>query len=406
MSEIVNFPNSADPGEMPNKIDERKKQANETYYNGVKQHIADELEALNFQASSTMAKDTFEDLRSISSTILNAAHQRVEFSDHRYVMSALIGGYINSLAALFGGGLISPLTGADFEWEELPIPEGKKVEDVHIVFRDKEFVLQVESIQVNKRYPQVRRFNNDNRFAHCYNAIGFEIEADDENSGELRNELKYTMTSIRYIEFPYQLEHVNIPADLDDDGNIDPITDSIENIANEVYFDPQFSECGEPSGNLVFLPPIPKFLLESMVNLEEEKARARKNIEEAYKRFTADLSIFDEDDEEDEDLDEDSMTKQQIRKTPGYKITYQIIHEYLNQLGADTETPTIEDIRKMLDENYNMGSLNDESISMILEDIANNIGPDEFEADDVDVNDADDSSNMDSTDDVNSKIDE
>lgn len=404
MSEIVNFPNSADPGEMPNKIDERKKQANETYYNGVKQHITDELEALNFQAPSIMAKDTFEDLRSISSTILNAAHQRVEFFDHRYVMSALIGGYINSLAALFGGGLISPLTGADFEWEELPIPEGKKVEDVHIVFRDKEFVLQVESIQANKRYPQVRRFNNDNRFAHCYNAIGFEIEADDENSGELRNELKYTMTSIRYIEFPYQLEHVNIPADLDDDGNIDPITDSIENIANEIYFDPQFSECGEPSGNLVFLPPIPKFLLESMVNLEEEKAKARKNIEEAYKRFTADLSIFDEDD--DEELDEDSMTKQEIRKTPGYKITYQIIREYLDQLGADAETPTIEDIRKMLDENYNMGSLNDESINMILEDIANNIGPDEFEADNVDVNDADDSSNMDSTDDVNSKIDE
>ena len=404
MSEIVNFPNSADPGDMPNKIDERKKQANETYYNAVKQHITDELEALNFQAPSTMAKDTFEDLRSISSTILNAAQQRVESSDHRYVMSSLIGGYINSLAALFGGGLISPLTGADFEWEELPIPEGKKVEDVHIVFRDKEFVLQVESIQVNKRYPQVRRFNNDNRFAHCYNAIGFEIEADDENSGELRNELKYTMTSIRYIEFPYQLEHVNIPADLDDDGNIDPITDSIENIANEIYFDPQFSECGEPSGNLVFLPPIPKFLLESMVNLEEEKAKARKNIEEAYKRFTADLSIFDEDD--DEELDEDSMTKQEIRKTPGYKITYQIIREYLDQLGADAETPTIEDIRKMLDENYNMGSLNDESINMILEDIANNIGPDEFEADNVDVNDADDSSNMDSTDDVNSKIDE
>src|SRR5699024_3017836 len=125
----------------------------------------------------------------------------------------------------------------------------------------------------------------------------------------------------------------------------------------------------------------------------------------AYKRFTADLSIFDEDDEEDEDLDEDSMTKQEIRKTPGYKITYQIIHEYLNQLGADAKTPTIEDIRKMLDENYNMGSLNDESINMILEDISNNIDPDEFEADDVDVNDADDSSNTDSTDDVNHKID-
>lgn len=399
MSSIVNFPNSADPGDMPNKIDERKKQANETYYNGVKQHIADELEALNFQAPSAMAKGTFEDLRSLSTTILNAAQQRVEASDHRYVMSALIGGYINSLAALFGGGLISPLTGADFEWEELPIPEGKKVEDVHIVFRDKEFVLQVESIQVNKRYPQVRRFNNDNRFAHCYNAIGFEIEADDENGRELRNELKYTMTSIRYIEFPYQLEHVNIPADLDEDGNIDPITDSIENIANEIYFDPQFSECGEPSGNLIFLPPIPKFLLESMVNLEEEKTKAQKDIEEAYKRFTADLSIFDDDDEE--DLDEDSMTKQEIRKTPGYKITYQIIREYLDQLGADAETPTIEDIHKMLDENYNMGSLNDESINMILEDIANNIGPDEFEADDVD-----DASNMDSTDDVNPKIDE
>lgn len=399
MSSIVNFPNSADPGDMPNKIDERKKQANETYYNGVKQHISDELEALNFQAPSAMAKGTFEDLRSLSTTILNAAQQRVEASDHRYVMSALIGGYINSLAALFGGGLISPLTGADFEWEELPIPEGKKVEDVHIVFRDKEFVLQVESIQVNKRYPQVRRFNNDNRFAHCYNAIGFEIEADDENGRELRNELKYTMTSIRYIEFPYQLEHVNIPADLDEDGNIDPITDSIENISNEIYFDPQFSECGEPSGNLVFLPPIPKFLLESMVNLEEEKTKAQKDIEEAYKRFTADLSIFDEDD--DEELDEDSMTKQEIRKTPGYKITYQIIREYLDQLGADAETPTIEDIHKMLDENYNMGSLNDESISMILEDIANNIGPDEFEADD-----ADDASNMDNTDDVNPKIDE
>lgn len=400
MSEILNFPNIADPGDMPNKIDERNKQSNETYYNGVKQHIADELEALNFQAPSRMAKDTFEDLRSISTTILNAAQQRAESSDHRYVMSALIGGYINSLAALFGGGLISPLTGADFEWEELPIPEGKKVEDVHIVFRDKEFVLQVESIQVNKRYPQVRRFNNDNRFAHCYNAIGFEVEADDENGHELRNELKYTMTSIRYIEFPYQLEHVNIPADLDEDGNIDPITDSIENIANEIYFDPQFSECGEPSGNLVFLPPIPKFLLESMVNLEEEKAKAQKDIEEAYKRFTA-VSIFDED--EDEDLDEDSMTKQEIRKTPGYKITYQIIHEYLNQLEADAETPTIEDIRKMLDEKYNMGSLNDESISMVLEDIANNIGPDEFEADDADE---DDSSDMDSTDDVNPKIDE
>ena len=403
MSEIVNFPNSADPGEMPNKIDERKKQANETYFNGVKQHIVDELEALNFQAPSAMAKGTFEDLRSLSTTILNAAQQRVESSDHRYVMSALIGGYINSLAALFGGGLISPLTGADFEWEELPIPEGKKVEDVHIVFRDKEFVLQVESIQVNKRYPQVRRFNNDNRFAHCYNAIGFEIEADDENRHELRNELKYTMTSIRYIEFPYQLEHVNIPADLDEDGNIDPITDSIEDIANEIYFDPQFSECGEPSGNLVFLPPIPKFLLESMVNLEEEKVRAQKNIEETYKKFSEmDLSIFDEDDEE--DLDEDSMTKQEIRETSGYRVTYEIIDDYLRKLDADAPTPTVEDIRKMLDEKYNMGSLNDESINMILEDIAYDIRPDESEANDVDVYD-DDSSNMDSTDDVNPKID-
>ena len=403
MSEIVNFPNSADPGEMPNKIDERKKQANETYFNGVKQHIDDELEALNFQAPSAMAKGTFEDLRSLSTTILNAAQERVEASDHRYVMSALIGGYINSLAALFGGGLISPLTGADFEWEELPIPEGKKVEDVHIVFRDKEFVLQVESIQVNKRYPQVRRFNNDNRFAHCYNAIGFEIEADNENSGEMRNELKYTMTSIRYIEFPYELQHVNIPADLDEDGNIDPITDSIENIANEIYFDPQFAECGEPSGNLVFLPPIPKFLLESMVNLEEEKAKAQKNIEETYKKFSEmDLSIFDEDDEE--DLDEDSMTKQEIRETSGYRVTYEIIDDYLRKLDADAPTPTVEDIRKMLDEKYNMGSLNDESINMILEDIAHDIRPDESEANDVDVYD-DDSSNMDSTDDVNPKID-
>lgn len=406
MSEIVNFPNSADPGDMPNKVDERKKQANETYYNGVKQHITDELEALNFQAPSAMAKGTFEDLRSISTTILNAAQQRVESSNHRYVMSSLIGGYINSLAALFGGGLISPLTGADFEWEELPIPEGKKVEDVHIIFRDKEFVLQVESIQVNKRYPQVRRFNNDNRFAHCYNAIGFEIEADDENSDDLRNELKYTMTSIRYIEFPYQLEHVNIPADLDEDGNIDPITGSIEDIANEIYFDPQFSECGEPSGNLVFLPPIPKFLLESMVNLEDEKAKAQKDIEDACKRLADMYHLKSFDEYIEEDLDEDSMTKQEIRKTLGYKIIYQIIREYLDQLGADAETPTIEDIHKMLDENYNMGSLNDESINMILEDIANNIGPDEFEADDVDVNDADDSSNMDSADDVNAKIDE
>ena len=157
--------------------------------------------------------------------------------------------------------IISSINGTDDEWEDRTDPDdiGKILK---INFRGQEVRIPIQSVQQNKRYTSIFRFNEDNNLAHNINSILYY---------NYRNQQQVITNddSIRFIKFPYMPIPVGIPSMFNEDGSFfkeldlkDTIIKSPERI---VFNNPYNHE--DP----VLAPKIPFNMLEHYgVDLNEE----------------------------------------------------------------------------------------------------------------------------------------
>lgn len=106
---------------------------------------------------------------------------------------------------------ISAVKGFESEWYDIDVQNHPQYEDLKSFqrsFRGFEYNIEIESIQANKRYRGLYRFNNDNDLAHLANLLCFE---DEDGS------IKTTIDSIRFVELPVSYtDPVVIPHEIGD----------------------------------------------------------------------------------------------------------------------------------------------------------------------------------------------
>lgn len=193
---------------------------------------------------------------------------------------------MQSSMAIFAGGIISPLTGDEEEWEDITVPEDIG-QELKIEYRNKEFKIPIESIQMNKRYPRIYRLNGDNKFAHRTDYIQFFDVDHPEN-------IHATEDSIRFIQFPYTMEAIRCGCLIDEiekviSHYIDLDYDEILN--GLIYHD----EASEDLHAYVIAPKIPFFMLEENgIDVEKEIAEYIKCVD------SLDLFEFGNEDDDDE----------------------------------------------------------------------------------------------------------
>ncbi len=166
-----------------------------------------------------------------------------------------------SINAIMRGGIIWVLTGDEDEWADVTSPEdiGK---NMTINFRNEDYTITIESVQMNKRYPNIYRFNNDNNYAHRIDYMCFHNLKDPEK-------VKFTNDSIRFIEFPYRLESVHINAIFNDSGDIvDYLNITEDEIKDQIVYGNEDSK--DPHAYII-APRVPLLLLkENGINIENE----------------------------------------------------------------------------------------------------------------------------------------
>ena len=105
---------------------------------------------------------------------------------------------------------ISAVEGHEYEWYDIDVKNYPQYEDLKTFqrsFRGFDYSIDIESIQANKRYRGLYRFNNDNDLAHIANLIAFTEED---------GSVKTTIDSIRFVELPVTYTSpVVIPAEIE-----------------------------------------------------------------------------------------------------------------------------------------------------------------------------------------------
>ena len=96
------------------------------------------------------------------------------------------------------------------KWYDIDVKNYPQYEDLKTFersFRGFDYSIEIESIQANKRYRGLYRFNNDNDLAHIANLIAFTEED---------GSVKTTIDSIRFVELPVTYTSpVVIPAEIE-----------------------------------------------------------------------------------------------------------------------------------------------------------------------------------------------
>ena len=216
----------------------------------IRERVQLEIAAAKNQSFSMGA--VLEDLQVIINTILGQAIIRIRGAGGDALpLTSIVSQYVKSITTILSGGIISPLMGVESEWEELPIPENAPKE-ITVPFRGENIVIPYKSIQVNRRYPQVYRFNKDNNYAHAMDYIRIHDKHDMS---------KYVTTAVsrRFIKFPYTLEHVDLVVDR---VNVTPGKVNIPdygggNTENDLYNMIIFKD----NDNYLVAPPIPFHML-------------------------------------------------------------------------------------------------------------------------------------------------
>ena len=293
---VINFPgiNNEQSDERINNPNEHDfSNDNMIYLDGVIERMKAECNALN-KTNNAVAIH----LGNIISNIVNYTVSNIkdEFEKSPDLNRDIHAGFmikecIDSVTAIFAGGVISPITGDEDEWVDITDPADVG-QTLSINYRDTEYHIPIESVQVNIRYPKIYRFNNDNQYAHRLDYFQFH------NIGN-PNEVHRTEDSLRFIQFPYSMTSVHVQCIIDDNNITDYIEFTSDQISNGlVYPDPTNSH---PEA-YVIAPRIPFSMLEAAgISIDSEINDYIDNI----MNDTSNSDFDFDDDDDDNDIDSD-----------------------------------------------------------------------------------------------------
>lgn len=174
--------------------------------------------------------------------------------------------YARALVSVVSGGIISPLTGDDDEWEDVTVDEDVG-RDFIVEWNGETFTYPILKVECNKRVPSVYRLNGDNKFAHRLDLVQF---IDHENE-----KVHCTKDSIRFIKFPYMMQTVICEVETVNGEIVEFIDYTKEDITDGLIYMNGYSS------QYFAAPKIPFFLLEARgINIEEEIEKFNAVIQE------------------------------------------------------------------------------------------------------------------------------
>ena len=284
MAEILESPKFEKP--IGNEIaDENMK-----YFTSVQERVQAEYDALvrsGNQQAMWIGKVVYDIVNGIVSRTFDAMNENRDLNQRvqaQYFMSQCM----QSVNAIFAGGIISPLTGVEEEWHDVTVSEDVG-QILKIQFRDKEYQIPIESVQINKRYPKIYRLNGDNKFAHRLDYIQFHDVANPNN-------VHLTADSIRFISFPYDMNSLHYSCIVENGEIVDYLECDINDIANGLVYADQ-SNSDDTYANVI-ASKIPLHMLEEDgIDIENEVDNYIKSIDDG-ESFTISNSLDDEDDDD------------------------------------------------------------------------------------------------------------
>ena len=287
MAKVINFPNSAE--NQKNLIDEITEQ-NRIFCNGMRDRVGTECSALD-RTGDPNAMYVGKIINAIVNNIITTLESAAKSAPNQINIPYLSNQIMHSVNAIMAGGIISPLTGCDEEWHDVTVPDdvGQKF---RCTYRGKEYEIDIESVQVNIRYPKIYRLNGDNKYAHRIDFMQF-------HSATNPNHVNLTEDSIRFIQFPYTMQSAHFTCIIDSENHITDYLDcEYDDIANGLIY-------GDYTNNdprsYIIAPKIPFFMLEDEgINIDEEIA---SYIDEVDYAMSTDSSCYDDDDENAEDAE-------------------------------------------------------------------------------------------------------
>lgn len=278
MSKVIDF------NSKQNNVENEIAQQNKMYLEGIKDRMNEEYKAI-IRSDNPQAVETVK----IISDMLNAVVDRTikAFEDlpalnTRAHAPAFIAQCMQSINAILAGGVISPLTGADEEWVDATVPEDVG-QEFKFTYREKNYAIKIESVQVNIRYPKIYRLNNDNRLAHRIDYFQFHDATKPEN-------VHLTEDSIRFIQFPYTMQTLHSHCVVEDRKITDYLDFDYLEISSGLIYPDQSN--GDPH-SYVIAPKIPFYMLEEEgISVEDEIAAYIQGID------NSDMPAFTDDDDD------------------------------------------------------------------------------------------------------------
>lgn len=255
MSNVIDFPNGN------NTIENEIYKQNEKYFASIKDRMSEEVKAIERTGHDSIntvhiIADMFNSMIDYVYTVFK---NNPNLSSHLHAQE-FVAKCMQSMHTILVGGILSPLTGADEEWVDATIPEdvGQYLE---VKYRGKEYNIQIESVQVNVRYPKIYRLNNDNRLAHRIDYFQFH---DATNPAHVN----LTEDSIRFIQFPYTMQSLHCNCIITDNTISDYLNFDYDYVANGLIYPDQNNDDAE---SYVIAPKIPFYMLEEEgIDVEKE----------------------------------------------------------------------------------------------------------------------------------------
>lgn len=258
MAEILKFHGSENTN--PNINAEISKQ-NALYFNNIVEKMKLEHEAL-LRTNNEKAIQLGNVISVIVNSVVGAVSEVFKDEEFNGQVQApyFLQQCMQSVNAIFAGGIISPLTGSDEEWIDTTVPDDIG-QEFHMSYRGEEYSIKIESVQVNKRYPKIYRLNNDNNLAHRIDYFQF-------HDAKNPDHVHLTEDSIRFIQFPYTMKSLHSHCIIEENAITDYLDFDYTDIKDGLIY-PDQTDDGQYS--YVIAPKIPFTMLEEAgVSLEAE----------------------------------------------------------------------------------------------------------------------------------------
>ncbi len=281
MAEIFNFPNGeSQENTMTNEITRQ----NKMYLDGMRDRMNAEFAALE-RVDAESATYIGSIIRSIVLNVIDEVELAMQKSMSTIQAPYFTSQIMRSVNAIMAGGIISPLTGDEEEWHDVTVPEdiGQKFK---CEYRGITYEIDIESVQVNIRYPKIYRLNGDNRFAHRIDFIQFHDVA---HPGKIN----LTEDSIRFIQFPYAMNSIRSQCIVNEANQITDYLDfEFDEITNGLVYIDQTTDDADA---YIIAPKIPFHMLEGAgINVDVEVAEF---IQEMHAEYGNDTEDNDDDDD-------------------------------------------------------------------------------------------------------------